>query len=155
MTDMLVRLYDLPPLEPVLAEQQRQGILVRRAMAAEKHFVVAWVRQTFSEHWASECDVAFSHLPVSCFIAIEQDHLLGFACHDACYKNFFGPTGVAESHRGRGIGAALLLACLHAMKEQGYAYGIIGGVGPVDFYERVVGAVIIENSTPGIYPDML
>ena len=35
----------------------------------------------------------------------------------------------------------------------GYAYGIIGGVGPVEFYERTVGASLIPESAPGIYAD--
>ena len=77
--------------------------------------------------------------------------LIGFACHDCTRRNFFGPSGVAESARGLGAGRALLLASLHAMREAGYAYAIIGGVGPEDFYRRTVGAVPIEGSPPGIY----
>ena len=44
-------------------------------------------------------------------------------------KAFFGPTGVDETYRGKGIGKALLLVCLHDMYAQGYAYGIIGDAG--------------------------
>jgi predicted GNAT family acetyltransferase len=155
MTDMLVKLYELPPLEPTLAHARQSGVEVRRALAAEKHVVLAWIAEQFYPHWVSECDVAFSRQPSSCFVAVEEEKVVGFACYDATCKNFFGPTGVGESQRGRGIGAALLLACLHAMSEQGYAYGIIGGVGPADFYTRIVGATEIPDSTPGIYGDML
>ena len=49
----------------------------------------------------------------------------------------------------------LLLAALHAQRGQGYAYSIIGGVGPAGFYEKVVGAQLIEGSTPGIFGDAL
>jgi hypothetical protein len=35
----------------------------------------------------------------------------------------------------------------------GYAYGIIGGAGPTQFYERAVGATLIVESVPGIYAD--
>jgi len=35
----------------------------------------------------------------------------------------------------------------------GYAYGIIGGAGPTEFYERAVGATVILDSVPGIYAD--
>jgi predicted N-acetyltransferase YhbS len=49
------------------------------------------------------------------------------------------------------VGRALLLACLHAMRERGYAYAVIGGVGPAEYYRRAVGATAIEGSTPGIY----
>ena len=53
--------------------------------------------------------------------------MLGFACYDTTHKNFFGPTGVDAAKRGQGIGTALLLATLHAMREAGYMYAIIGG----------------------------
>ncbi len=155
MTDVLAKLYELPPLEAALTRVRQSGVEVRRAMAAEKHVVLAWVAEQFYPHWMSECEVTFARQPISCFVAVEQGQIVGFACYDATCKNFFGPTGVDESQRGRGIGAALLLACLHAMSEQGYAYGIIGGVGPVDFYARIVGAIEIPDSTPGIYEEML
>jgi hypothetical protein len=41
------------------------------------------------------------------------------------------------------------------MKLKGYAYAIIGAVGPAEFYEKAVGAIKIENSWPGIYNDIL
>ncbi|PIX75508.1 MAG: GNAT family N-acetyltransferase [Rhodocyclales bacterium CG_4_10_14_3_um_filter_68_10] len=150
MPDMLVRLYDLPPL-PSLPE----GVTVRRAMPYERYEVVDWVRQTFSPGWASEVESAYGHLPVRCFIATEGGRILGFACHDATCKNFFGPTGVAEDQRGRGLGKALFLHCLHAMAADGYAYAIIGGAGPTGFYEKAVGATVISDSVPGIYRDRL
>jgi hypothetical protein len=34
----------------------------------------------------------------------------------------------------------------------GYAYAIIGGVGPAAFYEKVCGAFVIPGSERGIYP---
>jgi hypothetical protein len=37
----------------------------------------------------------------------------------------------------------------------GYAYAIIGDVGPSEFYERTVGATQIPNSEPGIYAGLL
>ncbi|PIE33324.1 GNAT family N-acetyltransferase [candidate division KSB3 bacterium] len=155
MPDMLVKLYELPPLDAALAQQQAQGITIRRALVLEKQLVTEWVCTHFSRGWGNECDVAFSRQPVSCFIAIKENQLLGFACHDATCRNFFGPMGVGERCRGRGVGKALLLACLHGMKEQGYAYGVIGWVGPAEFYRKIVGAVEIEGSSPGIYAGLL
>ncbi|GIL11355.1 MAG: N-acetyltransferase [Chloroflexota bacterium] len=155
MPDMLVKLYTLPPLEPELEAMRAAGVDLRRALPPEKHVVTAWVRLHFSEAWASECDVAMSHHPVSCFVATENNHLLGFACYDATIKGFFGPTGVSEAARGRGIGRALLMACLHDMRAQGYGYGIIGAAGPTGFYEKAVGAIEIADSWPGIYRGIL
>jgi len=155
MTDMLVKLYNLPPLEPELAEQQTHGISLRRAISPEKHHVIKWVRETFDADWASEVDVAFGHMPVSCWLAIQADKLVGFTCYDTSAKGFFGPIGVGDAARGRNTGRALLIACLHAMRFEGYGYAIIGGVGPIEFYQKVVGATIIEDSTPSVYAGML
>ncbi len=155
MTDMLVKLYTLPPLEPELAAQQAQGITIRRAMSPEKHHALKWVRETFDEVWASETDVAFGHVPVSCWLATQDKHIIGFTCYDTSAKGFFGPIGVDKSAGGRGVGRALLIACLYAMRDKGYGYAIIGGVGPVEFYQKTVGATLIEDSTPGVYDGML
>jgi GNAT superfamily N-acetyltransferase len=155
MTDMLVKLYQLPPLEPVITNQAEQGIVIRRALAPEKHLILNWVRTHFNEAWVSECDVAINQSPPTCFIAVEGEQLLGFGCYNATAKGFFGPTGVSEAARGRGVGKALLLVCLHALRMEGYGYGIIGGVGPIDFYAKVVGATVIEDSTPSIYAGLL
>ena len=155
MQDMLVRLYDLPDHSGIITSLRKDGITIRRALAAEKSIVIDWVTQHFGTGWASETEVSFSYQPVACFIATENAKIVGFGCYDSAYRNFFGPTGVEETLRGKGIGKALLLECLLAMKAQGYAYGIIGGVGPARFYEKAVGAVLIEGSNPGIYEGIM
>ena len=154
MHDMLVRLYDLPSLEDALELSARQGVAVRPALSLEKPRVVEWVQGIFPV-WTAETEAAFCRAPVSCLLAVRDQDLLGFACYDATCKNFFGPTGVLEEERGRGLGRALLLATLHAQRAQGYAYSIIGGVGPAEFYAKTVGAVPIEGSTPGAYAGAL
>ena len=153
--DLLVKLYELPEAASALQKLRKRKIDVRRALAPEKKLVVDWVRKTFTDGWACECDVAFSRSPITCFIAVEAGDLLGFACYDATCKNFFGPTGVATARRRGGIGKALLLASLQAMAGNGYAYAIIGGVGPVEYYKKIVHAMPIAGSTPGIYRGML
>ena len=147
---MLVRLYHLPALAPELERLRTESVSCRRAESFERSAVTRFVEERFPS-WADETLVAFAHTPVGVFIAIEDGDVMGFACVDAARPNFFGPTGVDERQRGRGIGKALLLMALVAMREQGYAYAIIGGVGPAGFYEHCVGATIIEGSEPGIY----
>ena len=155
MPDLLVRLYDLPapPPSPSLAAE---SIAVRRAIPPERHVVTGWITRTFATPtWVSECETAFSSLPVSVFIATRGNDLLGFACHDATARGFFGPTAVAEAERGKGVGEALLFATLWAMRAAGHAYAIIGGVGPVDFYRKHLDVLVIPGSDPGIYAGML
>jgi GNAT superfamily N-acetyltransferase len=155
MPDLLVRLYDLPGAASLLKQLAVRSIMIRRAMPYEKYAVVEWVKKMFSQGWAGECDVAFSNHPASCFIATEAGKIIGFACHDCTCRNFFGPTGVVKENRGIGIGKALLLSCLHAMADQGYAYAVIGGPGPAEFFVHTAGAMPIAGSTPGIYRDRL
>ncbi|WP_112806629.1 GNAT family N-acetyltransferase [Ensifer sp.] len=152
MTDMLVRLYALParPTSPLGA-----GIGIHRAMAPERRLAVAWIEQTFGAGWAGEAEAAFAATPTRMHIAVFEERIVGFACHDVTALGFFGPTGVDEAMRGRGIGEALLRESLIAMRNAGYGYAVIGGVGPADFYRRTVGAIEIPDSTPGIYADML
>jgi GNAT superfamily N-acetyltransferase len=150
MPDLLVPLYRLPAL-PALPT----GITVRRAFAFERSRTRRFIARHFSEGWADEAEAAFARLPITCWIAVHERKIVGFACVEATARGFFGPTGVDPAFRSQGIGAALLIAALHGLKEHGYAYGIIGGAGPVAFYEKSVGAIPIPESSPGIYTDML
>ena len=123
--------------------------------SAEKSIVNNWVKNEFGDGWESEVDVSFSRKPITTFIAIQNDQILGFATYDAAYLNFLGPMGVKKSNRKKGLGKALLFLALNSMKEMGYAYAIIGGVGPAEFYEKTFDAKIIEGSDPGIYKGIL
>lgn len=153
--DLLVKLYALEPRPDLDARLANAGVTVRRALPPELGLVTDWIKERFSVWWASEATVAFSRQPPSCFVAVKDGKLIGFACYDATARGFFGPTGVDEAARGDGVGHALLLASLLDMRAQGYGYGIIGGAGPVDFYVRSVGAIPIEGSVPGIYAGLL
>jgi GNAT superfamily N-acetyltransferase len=153
--DMLVKLYNLPDSHAAFERLRERGIYLRRALAPEKHKIVAWVRKNFEEGWVGETEVAFTREPISCFIAVQEGRIVGFACHDATCRNFFGPTGVEPEARKKGVGTGLLLACLETMRAQGFGYAIIGGVGPTSYYSKAVGAVVIDGSEPGIYRGLL
>ncbi len=155
MPDMLVNLLRLPPVAPALEELRGGGLLVRRARPWELRQVREFVAGHFSESWADEISVGLARQPVTVFVALREGRLVGFAAYECTRRNFFGPTGVIEDERGRGLGRALLLAALRGLRELGYAYAVIGGVGPAEFYERAVGARLIPDSSPGIYADPL
>lgn len=155
MPDMLVPLLKLDDLAPYITDMAQKGISIRRAMVADKRRITAWVEKQFGIRWASECEICFSRQPVSLFIAVKDDEILGFGCYEATSRNYFGPTGVLENQRGLGIGKVLLLSCMHGLREMGYVYAIIGGAGPVGFYEKTVGAAVIPDSVPGVYKDLL
>lgn len=154
MADMLVKLYDFECDFALLKKLSEEGIVVRRALGPEKHKALEFAR-TFHECWASECDVGFSQDPISCFIAVYEGEIVGFACVETTTKDFFGPTGVAEKMRGRHVGKALLHIALEDLKNRGYGYAVIGDAGPTGFYEKFCGAVSIEGSEPGVYKGMV
>lgn len=151
MPDLLVNLLKLPSLDRLPGE----SINIRRAQPFEITQVCRFIEQNFSVAWADEVSVGFANKPVTVIIATRDGRVIGFAGYECTRRSFFGPTGVAEKERGRGIGRALLIASLWGLRELGYVYGIIGGAGPTDFYERAVGAIAIPDSEPGIYTDLV
>lgn len=156
MPDMLVKLYNLIDNDINIKELKDNGIEIKRALSPNKHQVIDYIKNTFGDGWASECDVAFSNKPISCFIAVKDKKIIGFGCYDATAPNYFGPTGVTEEFRGIGIGKAILNKCLLSMKNDGYGYAIIGWVeNAIEFYKTTIGATVIEDSEPGIYSRMI
>ncbi len=153
MSDMLVKLYELP--EPPMAAPADTGVLIRKPLGAEHRVAVEWVLRNFGDAWAAEAQVAAGNRPCSLFLAVRGSNLLGFACHDATALGLFGPIGIHPSARGQGLGARLLLASLRDMRSQGYAYAVIGSAGPLEFFRRTAGAVEIPGSEPGLYRGML
>ena len=149
MPDLLVNLLKLPALEPA------EDFVLRRAQPFELSVVRAFVETNFSARWADEISVGFAHQPISVYVATIQRELVGFSAYECTRRGFFGPTGVIQSAQGKGIGKALLLASLWGLRELGYVYAIIGAAGPVRFYQKTVGAIIIPDSEPGIYTDLL
>jgi GNAT superfamily N-acetyltransferase len=151
MPDMLAKLYELPDAAPVMKRIAEAGLRVRRADPWDRDAVIAFVRKNFHDVWAMETGRAFATTPINCFIGLKGHEVAGFAVFEGTRRDYFGPTGVREDLRGSGLGAALLLACLGSMRDMGYAYAIIGGVGPTKFYEKTVGATVIPGSDPGIF----
>jgi predicted N-acetyltransferase YhbS len=152
--DLLVNLYSRK-FEALRNRAAAVDVTIRTALPPEQHIIKDWVRTHFSEYWVSEVSAAMAHQPPGCLIATADGKLVGFACYDATARGFFGPTGVSEDQRGKGIGLALFSRTLEAMKAQGYAYAIIGSAGPVDFYVNAVGALPIPSDREDIYQGLL
>jgi len=150
---MLVNLLKLPPLD--FKKLETAGVNIRRAQPFEITLVRNFIEANFSVAWADEISIGFANKPVTGYIATRAGRVIGFAGYECTRKAFFGPTGVVESERGRGVGKVLLVASLWGLRDLGYVYGIIGGVGPMEFYREAVGAIMIPESEPGIYTDLL
>lgn len=139
--DMITNLTRLP------REQEYEAFRIKRVFVGEKPRVLAFIRENFSEGWVNEAECAL--LQHKCFIAVKDGSILGFACYDATAKGYFGPIGVLEKTRGKGVGTALLLRTLTCMREEGYGYAIIGWVDDAEqFYRKTVNAEWIPGGEP-------
>jgi GNAT superfamily N-acetyltransferase len=152
---MLVPLLQLPPSAPLVKELKENGVVIRAAHTFEQTPLRQFIEKHFSAAWADEAVAGLYNKPVTTLIAVENKQIVGFASYECTRRDYFGPTGVAPDHRGRNIGKALLIASLEGLRDMGYAYGVIGGAGPVGFYAKAVNATVIENAGRGIYTDLL
>ncbi len=147
MPDLLVPLYDLPGI------QEQDGLWVGKPMPHQSPSVLSFIGDNFSNGWKAEASTAFGSVPPTLIVAVDRasGRLAGFCCWDCTAKGYLGPIGIYEGSRGRGVGKAVVLAALHSMREAGYGYAVIGDAGPVEFFQRICDARVIEGSEPGIY----
>ncbi|HEX6098861.1 MAG TPA: GNAT family N-acetyltransferase [Thermoanaerobaculia bacterium] len=124
------------------ATRRLEDSAARRPERSESPRVLAFIEQHFGRIWRFEAAKAFETQIPQIFITEDGHELTGFAVHDVNNRGlgFFGPTGVAESMRGRGIGCRLLLASLADLRRLGYARAVIPWTDALDFYRKCCGA---------------
>jgi len=101
--------------------------------------------------WAEEVLISFKLNPPTTFIAKnDRNEIIGWATHSLFFPGSFGPTGVLDSLRGKGIGTELFLWCLWDIERKGLKTCEIMWVDEVNikFYSKVSGAYI----SPIFYP---
>jgi len=79
---------------------------------------------------------------------IEVDGAIaGFAAQEANNRGLgvFGPTGVAQAFRGRGLGRDLLLASLAELRRLGYHRAIIPWTDAIEFYRKSCDAEVAHR----------
>ena len=133
------------------------GIRIKRALAPDRNRIIEYSKTCGGEDYSAEVQAAFANNPITCYIATKDKELIGFACFEATAKNFFGPMAVSSEYRKKGIGKILLLKSLYSMQEMGYGYAIIGWPtkSAIPFYERCVGATMIDDESLGVYRRMI
>jgi predicted GNAT family acetyltransferase len=155
-SDLLVKLYEVKENRELEERLLEEGIRVNRIFPPNYDMLLEYVSGHFSKGWVSETKAALANHPASCYVAIQKGKIIGFACYNATAKDYFGPTGVSEECRGKGVGTLLLIKCLLALKEEGYGYAIIGwSDDATPFYKKIVGATEIPDSIPGLYGQMV
>jgi mycothiol synthase len=114
--------------------------VVRRAEPGDAAALDAFVSQYFSRTWRREALLALDRPVPTVFVAVRDQHLVGFGCHGVYRRTWFGPLGTAPGQRSGGIGEALLRRCLDDLAAAGAQQAEIGWIGPAGFYTRTVGA---------------
>ncbi len=146
--NLLVSLLDNPKLCAERLSQARlhiesAGYMLMRLCAQRWKDDLARIAVEFSEGWSFEAQKACRPPQFDVHIAVEKktQALAGFAVHDGNNRGlgWFGPTGTFPAHRGRGIGSAVLLACMQDIATAGHHQAEVAWVGPEKFYEKVVG----------------
>jgi GNAT superfamily N-acetyltransferase len=120
---------------------------VRRPSHEESARVLEFVEREFGRIWRFEASKAFERELPQAVIAEENGAITGFAVHDVNNRGlgFFGPTGVAKSMRGRGIGRDLLLASLADLRRLGYERAVIPWTDALEFYRKSAGAEPLQR----------
>jgi GNAT superfamily N-acetyltransferase len=115
------------------------GYELRRARRGERELADA-VAAELGGAWPFELARALGHEPPGVHVAIRDGAYCAFAAHDGNNRGlgWFGPTGTWPAHRGRGLGEALLLACLVDVAAA-HARCEVAWIGPRPFYDRVAG----------------
>ena len=146
--DLLVNLYDMQCVHNH-QKLKDNGIIIRRAMSPDKGKILDFIKTHYDEAWMYESEHAIMNTPNSCYIAIKDKEIVGFACYDATAKGYFGPIGIKPGQKGGGVGQSLLYETLLGMKEAGYGYAIIGWVDEaIGFYEKTLKIHQIPDSQP-------
>ena len=121
----------------------------RVAFPSDSERVLDFVRTEFPKEHGWLMEIAHALQENKCIISVVEHKIVGFACYDCTGKGYFGPFGVAKSHRGKGVGTEIFYECLDGMKTCGYGYAIIGWVGKArGFYEKEANAWCIPDSEP-------
>lgn len=124
---------------------EAEGIVFRRPGPAERDRVSAWVAEKFSPFWGYEAAATFGEQGVKTLVAEEGGETLGFASYGGLEPEWFGPIGVEERLRGKGIGSVLLFKALESMREEGLSEAVIPWTSHLFFYTQVPGVKGVEH----------
>lgn len=122
---MQTELWDVRRPDWVLAHEERlakEGVAIEGYEPSVSLQLAEFTRAEFPgdwERWVRRAveDISRGDDPCRLIVALEKGQVLGFSHYGF---DRFGPVGVAQSQRGRGIGQALLYATLDAQKRRGF-----------------------------------
>jgi GNAT superfamily N-acetyltransferase len=126
-----------------LAEAARaRGYAIRRAHPDE-HALPAAIAAEFGGAWPFEVVRALGYEPCGVHVAVDASgNYCAFAAHDGNNRGlgWFGPAGTWPAHRAKGLGEALLIACLVDVAAE-RARCEVAWIGPRAFYDKAAGII--------------
>jgi GNAT superfamily N-acetyltransferase len=124
------------------ARATQAGYVVRRGTRADSEQLSASISIGFGGAWPYEIERALCVDPPGVHVAWKDGRPAAFAAHDGNNQGlgWFGPAGTWPEHRGKGLGEALLIACLVDIAAA-HDIAEIAWVGPREFYEKSVGVI--------------
>lgn len=145
--NLIVDLAANPRVSPVrfaeaTARAAAAGYRVVRAHRGDAAALRDAIVRDHPEAWAVEVERALDAPPGGVYLArTGAGEIAAFAAHDGNNRGlgWFGPAATLAEHRGRGLGAALLLGCLLEIAASGRVQCTVAWIGPRRFYERVAG----------------
>ena len=95
----------------------REGTIITPYKAEHTLPLLDFTKREFPGDWVRVVREAMIKTPSPLLIALDKTEIVGFAHHD---RQRFGPIGVAQSQRGRGVGQILMFATLQLQREQNF-----------------------------------
>jgi GNAT superfamily N-acetyltransferase len=125
------------------------GYEIRRAHPDEREPLCAAIATEFGGAWPFEIERALGYEPAGVHIALHDGAYCAFAAHDGNNRGlgWFGPTGTWPAHRGKGLGEALLMACLVDVAAE-RSQCEVAWIGPRAFYDKVAGIAAERRFVP-------
>lgn len=123
--------------------QEHMNFELKRAESYDFEGVYNFVLTEFNQGWANNIKKGFNMENIPIYIATLDDEIIGFGAYDLIGKSLFRPMGIKKDNRTKQVGYSILHSCLKDMKSIGYKYAIISEAGPIEFYEKSCGAVLI------------
>ena len=112
------------------------------ATQSNREAVLHFIEQNFGPIWRFEASRG------AALFSVEHDgQIAGFSTHEANNRGLgtFGPAGVREALRGRGLGRKLLVASLADLSRLGYHRAVIPWTDAIEFYRKSCGAKIAHR----------
>lgn len=156
-TDLMRELHDFTLPSDVVGTLEREPVEIRPCKTDEVSLLADHLRRTFPGRWQYE----FSKFlydggdPADYMIVREQDRVIGF-CHMYTPESVwigpstywaplypqdrfggYGPLGVDQETRGRGLGLAVVACAIAELKRRGVTRCGVDWTGLVDFYGRL------------------